>query len=483
MVDKETGQIGSATMRRGCLVGLATVGHHSWQFTKDLLTEARPLNYFYSYFWIPGREVAEAYNLIFDYAKEGDFEFVFLKEEDTIADPHSWTTMLHKMRYNPDIFAITGVYPRKYGGDPTPFFYRGNGRGAYLDWKWGEFFEVTGIPFGCTIVRVADLEKLDKYVEDIVVENYPKDGVNKTVKAYCQTNTPVIDPSGNKIDLVSQDLYFSEKAQEAGLKLFVDASINCYHLDLKTGIKYIVPRHLHDPNWEEQEGKTAIDLGCGEDWGLVHGVKPVRVDSREEVQPDLRMDLRDLSGIATESYDYVFSSHTLEHFPPDEAKQILREMLRICKQGGEIQLLLPNVLGALQLLEQGHNEPLVWWHLYGRQDADWNRHNTGFTAARIGQLLTELGLRGGVLVDNVLNLAVRAFKPPEPEWAEEWMSLDKSDWSRDRFFNHELEVPEQRKIRVGKLELPIDDSVPDEDVEAYFTPSTRTDEERKGGKQ
>ena len=482
MIDKTKGQIGSAVMKRGCLVGLATVGHHSWDFTRDLLQAAVPLNYFYTYLWIPGRSIAEAYNLIFDHAKEHNFEFVYLKEEDTIAEAHAWTTLLNKMRYNPDITAITGVYPRKYGGDPTPFFYRGNGRGSYLDWKWGEFFEVTGIPFGCCVIRVADLKKIDPYINDVEIENFPQGGHNKTVKEYCRMTTPTVDPSGHKIDLMSQDLYFSGKAQEAGLKLFVDASVNCYHLDLKTGLKYIVPYHLHDINWEEQEDKTAIDLGSGEDWGLVHGVKPIRVDVREEVQPDLRMDLRDLSGIESESYDYVYSSHTLEHFTPDESKQILREMVRICKRGGEVQLVLPNVLGALKLLEQGHDEPIVWWHLYGKQDADWNQHHSGFTSARIGQWLTDMGLKGVILEDK-LDVLVRAFKPPEPEWADEWRLLDKSDWSRERFMDYDIEEPKDRKIRVGKLELPIDDSVPDEDIEAYFTPSTRTDEERKGGKQ
>lgn len=467
---------GSDAVRNGCLVGLATVGAHSWQFTKDLVNEARPMNYHYEYFWVPGRGLAEAYNIIFDYAKENDFEFIFLKEEDTIAPPTAWVSMTNKLRYNPDISAVTAVYPRKLGGDPTPFFYRGNGRGAYLDWKWGEFFEVTGMPFGCTIIRVADLEKIDEYVGKVLVKDYPNVGEERTVTAYCLDNIPVVDESGTKTTFFSQDLYFSKMARKAGLHLFVDASVNCYHLNIKTGLKYIVPYHLHDPNFHKDD-RTAINLGCGQDWGLVHNIEPVRVDYREEVEPDLRMDLRDMSGIKTGSYDYVFSSHTLEHFPDDEARRILSEMNRICKPGGEIQLVLPNVLKALTLLEQGHDEPIVWWHLYGQQKGYWDHHFTGFTAARIGQWLTSLKLKGFIL-EQKAELVVRAFKAPLPDWFDEWMKLDKTDWTRERYLDNDLEVPEKRAVRVGNLELPISDDVPDEDIDAYFSPP-RSEEERQ----
>ena len=188
LVNPDKGQIGSDVARQGCLIGLATVGHHSWQFTRDLVSMNRPLNYYYSYSWIPNRPIDEAYNLLFDIAKEGNHEYIFLKEEDTIAPPHAWVRMLNKMRYNPDIFAITGVYPRKDGSDPTPFFYRGNGRGSYVDWKWGEFFEVTAIPFGCVVMRVSELVKLDEFVGEVEVEDHPHGGVNKIVKEYCKSD-------------------------------------------------------------------------------------------------------------------------------------------------------------------------------------------------------------------------------------------------------------------------------------------------------
>jgi SAM-dependent methyltransferase len=477
LVNPDKGKIGSDVAKQGCLIGLATVGHHSYQFTRDLILMNKPLNFVYSYAWVPGRSIPEAYNIIFEIAKRDNHEFVLLKEEDTLAPAHALVSMYRKLKYNPDITAISAVYPRRDGTDPSPFFYRGNGRGSYVDWKWGEFFEVSALPFGCLLLRVADLEKMDDLVPDVEIEDYPALGMTTTVKGYCHAETFVGTEEENTVRMESQDLYFSTKAREAGLSLFVDASVNCEHLDIKQGKKFVVPHYLHDINYNPDEsGKTAINLGCGTEHDPIHRIKPVRVDYREEVEPDLRMDLRDMSGLEDSSFDYVYSSHTLEHFPMHEARQILSEMVRICKSGGELHLILPNVLYALQLMEAGHDEDAVWWHLYGRQEGPWDVHITGFTAARIGQWLTKLGLKG-VIMESNLNLLIRAFKSPFPEWMEEFGQLDKTNWTRSRFFDYEVDdPPEPREIRVGSLKLPVADDVPDENIEAYFTPKVDGDQ-------
>ncbi|MHC4499715.1 MAG: methyltransferase domain-containing protein, partial [Planctomycetota bacterium] len=75
-----------------------------------------------------------------------------------------------------------------------------------------------------------------------------------------------------------------------------------------------------------------------------------------------------MTGIDTESYDYVFCSHTLEHFREDESKKIMSEMERICKHGGELHIIVPNLMGVMKMLDEGHNEPILWWNIYGRSD-------------------------------------------------------------------------------------------------------------------
>ncbi len=425
--------LGSNVMRKGCLVGLATVGHHSWQFTRDLIYETRPLNFMYSYQWIEGRPIEEAYNLLFHLAKEGRFEYLFLKEEDTIAPPESWMRMMNKMRYNPDLFAVTAVYPRKSGGDPTPFFYRGNLGGAYLNWKWGEFFEVTGIPFGCTLIRVADLEKMDPHVDEVDIQDWPGQGQITRVKRYAAMLVPLVTPDGEMYHLMSPDLYFSEKAQKAGLKLWVDASVRCSHLDLASKTEFFVPIEPHAGMIPITDGKTAVNIGCGSDLSYIKGIKPVRIDFREEVAPDIRMDIRGMDGIQSSFFDYVRCYQTLEHFSFEEARMVLKELARILKPGGELHLSVPDVVETIKKIEAGSVQPKSWYALYGRGDAPWNFHKSGYDVNLLNKWLGEEGLRGAAFSHDEglgATLYYRAFKEPAPSWFDPWRV-----WGRDHGFN------------------------------------------------
>lgn len=53
-------------------------------------------------------------------------------------------------------------------------------------------------------------------------------------------------------------------------------------------------------------------------------------------------DCRNLKWIATDSLDYVYSSHVLEDFDRLETEPVLREWLRVIKPGGRVILLLPD---------------------------------------------------------------------------------------------------------------------------------------------
>lgn len=453
--------LGSNVMRKGCLIGLASVGHHSWKFTQSLIHSDHPLNYAYGYMWVVKRSLTDAYNLIFHAAKLGGYEYIFLREEDTIAPSDAWTRLVNRLERNPHITAVTGIYPRKMGGDLTPFIYRGNLHGPYVDWKWGEFFEVTGIPFGCTMIRTADLAKLDPLVGEVDIPNYPVPGVSTRVKEYCRMNVEQQTADGTRVFLESQDIYFSELCQRAGLKLFADASVNCTHFDLNSEVEYVIPEYLHN-GWKAPEGKTAVNVGSGSEFGLVHGVQPVRVDWREQYEPDYRMDVRDMAGLASESFDYVRCAYVLPNYTDADAMRILQECVRLAKPGGEIQIVVPDVTGALEMLQQGDEQDRVWWALYG----PGAEYRSGYTPEKLGRWLKQLGLTGGALAINETfgaKLCVRAFKPPQPDFAKGWIHLDKSDWDEARFFDEDT-----RAIRLNGFYMPVAPDVKDEDIEAYF---------------
>ena len=117
------------------------------------------------------------------------------------------------------------------------------------------------------------------------------------------------------------------------------------------------------------------------------------------VNCQLVMDCTDLSKFASGAYDFVFSSHLLEHFPYADVPKILREWLRVVKIGGNLVMYLPNdtlypkckepEIGIMQaedwsnadhkwnqnyerttaaLEKTGHNFDLVYYELCGGDD-------------------------------------------------------------------------------------------------------------------
>ncbi len=98
---------------------------------------------------------------------------------------------------------------------------------------------------------------------------------------------------------------------------------------------------------------------------------------------------------ADNTFDYVYSSHMLEHLCPDEADVCLREVHRVMKPGAVLRLAIPdldaiiaqydpnNPEGTLDSMYQGRSrktQPLArhWWH---------------YNATSLTELLQRLGFR------------------------------------------------------------------------------------------
>ena len=91
-----------------------------------------------------------------------------------------------------------------------------------------------------------------------------------------------------------------------------------------------------------------LDLGCGEG-KFMEGDFVIGVDSGANVHQfniavnaQLIMDCKDLSRFSSGAFDFVFSSHLLEHFPYKDVPGILREWVRVIRVGGNLVLYLPD---------------------------------------------------------------------------------------------------------------------------------------------
>jgi hypothetical protein len=133
--------------------------------------------------------------------------------------------LIYRLEQDETIGAVGGVYCCK--SEPAdPLVYRGNGRGAYWDWKVGEFFEVTGLGLDCNLLRVQMLEELAGKGGELF----------KTVD-----EDEFLDGRQNA-EAWTEDLYFYRRvSEETKYKIYCDASVICEHHDVYGGKVYRLP--------------------------------------------------------------------------------------------------------------------------------------------------------------------------------------------------------------------------------------------------
>ncbi len=108
-----------------------------------------------------------------------------------------------------------------------------------------------------------------------------------------------------------------------------------------------------------------LDIGCGPQKAFPHFIGlDNNIDAKLfgiQARPDIWIDdAQDLRLFATEQYDFVFSSHLLEHIPPEALVKTLKEWLRVIKVGGYLILYLPDEDLYPKIGEPGANKDHRW---------------------------------------------------------------------------------------------------------------------------
>jgi SAM-dependent methyltransferase len=378
--------------KTGVVVGIPTLGRPvslKWASTYKSLTP--PINYNMTVCQINGAPVADARNAIAKEALKLESRYVFFLGDDVVVPAHTLRQLIMRMENNPDIGVIGGVYCSK-STPPAPLVFRGNGQGTYWDWKVGEFFEVTGLGMDCTLIRTDLFRQLSEpWFKTIRADDFA-DGINKA-------------------DEWTEDLYFLKRVTlETSSKIFCDGSIICEHEDVFSGRSWTLPvgtLPLRRPALPVGE-KKIVDIGCGPIHREIEGVKAIRVDIREDCEPDYRCDVRELP-FGNGSFDIVFSSHVLEHFNRAEWKTVLKEWCRIVSPTGKIVLVLPNIAWAAWMI---HDQKIinddVLNVLYGAQSYQYDFHYNGLTPERVTEALEELSFRVESIVTEGYNMTITA---------------------------------------------------------------------------
>ncbi len=338
------------------------------------------------------KPIADARNEIVQYALDQGANYIFWVDDDVIPPGDAFLKM-----YNHQKDIVNGVYWSK-SNPPMPLMFRNHLEGPYWNWHIGDFIEIDAAGMGLTLVKTDVYRKIEAELGgpwySTEYASFP--GVNKS-------------PANN-----TEDLYFYWKAKKVGYQVWCDTSIQAYHYEKNAQILYGMPPNAPqgNPAWaiKSPGDKLIADLGSGpvSPYMLGEG-KVVSFDIREDVKPDVICDLRRIP-VPDETFDIVFSSHTLEHFGFTKLDKVLKEWVRILKVGGELRLVVPNLRYVGKRLAEDELQPTDYWVLYGEQDYPKNFHAAGFTPKMLKSLVESTGL-----FENIQIKEGDINGPPSPE--------------------------------------------------------------------
>ncbi|MBU0778112.1 methyltransferase domain-containing protein, partial [Patescibacteria group bacterium] len=137
----------------------------------------------------------------------------------------------------------------------------------------------------------------------------------------------------------------------------------------------------------EKAGKLRLHMGCGD--VLLLGF--INMDIRDEVFPD-KVSLVYPVDYADGTFDMVYASHILEHFPGKQTLNVLQEWVRILKRGGILRLSVPNFEALINIYKRTKDLDQIIGPLYGKQNYRYNYHNTVFDLKTLKGLMEKAGL-------------------------------------------------------------------------------------------
>lgn len=413
------------------MIGVPTVGEHSFLFSQNLLGAIMPSNFSSHIRFCYGLEVGRARNLLIHEAKKIGAKYLLFRDEDVIAPANVITKLLYNLQNHPDWTMIGGVYTTKQV-PPEPLIYMEWGQGCYWGWKQGDIVgPVKFSGMGCNMIRMSDLELLHpkKYYdrdvwngEDIVVEEY-----FKTVSNYELDNSLVNKMGG------TEDAYFYSLMEAAGLKAFIDTGIACSHFDKDKKTFYVLPIDngiaVKPEAWNHNP--RIVNLGAGGQYNPYE----VQVDLREGETIDYHCDIRSLPLDWDETFDIVKSNHVLEHFSFTDTQNILIEWKRILKPGGIMIIRVPNLEYAAKQILAGNMSVEIFGNVWGDQGNNYwmqgpyggehdgkfiphsyenNYHKSGFTLDYLKKCLEDIGLNIMKAIDIGREIVIYSRKEGDP---------------------------------------------------------------------
>ena len=143
-----------------------------------------------------------------------------------------------------------------------------------------------------------------------------------------------------------------------------------------------------------------LHIGCG-NVGLLEFTN---IDCRQTEATDIVANAWDLHEIASDSVEYIYSRHMLEHLSNSDAALALLEWRRVLQVGGIVHIVVPNLLfharqllGFLEERQTADDEAHAMAGFYGWQNDSHggmqeDLHRWGYTHESLARLLKSCGL-------------------------------------------------------------------------------------------
>jgi len=297
----------------------------SWQWSDAFYALQFPLGSSSARLRIHDTIVAEARNQLCQQAININADWLLFISDDVIAPNNAFDLL---SRHKEPL--VTGVYWTKAQSCRKPYIWRGMMRGPFENWKYGEYFEIDWAGCDCLLINVNDvLRKIDP--------------------PWFSHDWRWTEATERPATLATEDLFFYTKCKKAGIKLWCDTGVQCWHIDRDTqmgfGLDSTMPQHLnYKACVPPVKGKKYIaDIGAG-NWSPYFGDEVVvkRFDINPEVKPDVVCDVRAIPE-RDETFDMVYSAHVLEHFNYFEVRNVVKEWIRILKVNGDLRIMVPNL--------------------------------------------------------------------------------------------------------------------------------------------